>query len=373
MTNDPHAPPALPPDRSHIGTEKRNPRTLHLHAMSAEEIVETINREDRDAVLALKRAAHKIAHLIEAAEPGFLAGGRLIYAGAGTSGRLGVLDASEAPPTFQVPPDRIVGLIAGGDAALRKSSEGLEDDPRGAWPELARLGLTSRDTVIAIAAGGTTPYAIGALDYCATLAHSDAGKPLTAFLVCSKIDRPDAADHLIVLNTGPEVLTGSTRMKAGTATKLALNTISTTLMIRSGRVYQNLMVDVRATNNKLRDRAARIVATVTGLSRDDAFGLVDRAGGSVKTAIVMHKQHVGPEEAARRIDAAGGRLHVVLGETMPPPRRAGTRSEHVGRARDEEGEHASDHDDERDGEIEDMTTGSAPADSTDISSTENRG
>lgn len=301
-------------DRSHIATEKRNPRTRHLHALSARECVDLINQEDREIHHAMKRAAKAISKFIEAAEPGFLAGGRLVYVGAGTSGRLGVLDASEAPPTFQVEPGRIVGIIAGGDSSLRKSSEGKEDEPRGAWEQLEALNLTSKDAVLAIAAGGTTPYALGALDFCKQESRPPEQRPLTAMLVCTQMDHPAAADHLIVLKTGPEVLTGSTRMKAGTATKLALNTISTTLMVRSGRVYENLMVDVRATNAKLRDRAARIVATLTGLSRDECFDLLERGGGAVKTAVVMQRLGLGREEAEGRLSAAGGRLGAALGE-----------------------------------------------------------
>jgi N-acetylmuramic acid 6-phosphate etherase len=304
----------LPPDRADIGTEKRNPRTNNLHTLSVEQLVETIHREDRDVFTALKRAGHRLTRFIEAAEPGFVAGGRLVYVGAGTSGRLGVLDASEAPPTFQVPAGRIVGIIAGGDSALRVSSEGKEDEPEGAWPQLRELKLNKNDAVIGIAAGGTTPYPIGALDFCATLADSVGGKPLTALLCCSKVAKPDSADHLLVLNTGPEVLTGSTRMKAGSATKLALNTISTTLMIRSGRVYQNLMVDMRATNNKLRDRAARIVSTLTGLARTEAFALLDSADGGVKAAIVMHRMGLTVAEANARLERTGGRLDGALGE-----------------------------------------------------------
>lgn len=301
-----------PADRSSIATEKRNPRTMDLHRQSVRELVATIQREDRKVIEAMKRASHRITRLIEAIEPGFLAGGRLVYVGAGTSGRLGVLDASEAPPTFQVPPGRIVGIIAGGDAALRVSSEGKEDDPRGSWPELDALNLTRHDTVIAIAAGGTTPYALGALDFCAQ--RTGQKRPQTCLLTCADVSRPASADHLLVLKTGPEVLTGSTRMKAGTATKLALNTISTTLMIRSGRVYENLMVDLRATNDKLRDRAARIVATLTGLDRTSAFSLLDSAGGSVKAAVVMHRRSLGLAAAEAALLEASGRLDRALGE-----------------------------------------------------------
>jgi N-acetylmuramic acid 6-phosphate etherase len=300
------------PNRSHVATEKRNPRTMHLHTLSARELVEVIHQEDREVLHAMKRARKVISRFIEAAEPGFIAGGRLVYVGAGTSGRLGVLDASEAPPTFQVEPGRVVGIIAGGDSALRKSSEGMEDDPRGAWQELEKLGLTERDSVLAIAAGGTTPYALGALEYCKSLPEEK--RPLTGLLVCTPMDHPPTVDHLIVLKTGPEVLTGSTRMKAGTATKMTLNMISTSLMVRSGRVYQNLMVDVRATNDKLRDRAARIVATLTELPREESFELLDRAGGSVKTAVVMHKRGLSQEDAERLLAEHGGFLGRALGE-----------------------------------------------------------
>ncbi len=299
------------PDRSHIATEQRNPRTMDLHRLSIGQCVETINREDKAVIHALRDAGKPLVKFIEAVEPGFLAGGRLIYVGAGTSGRLGVLDASEAPPTFQVPPDRIIGLIAGGDGALRKSSEGMEDDPDGAKAELDALKLTDNDAVLGIAAGGTTPYPVGAL----RLAKAAAPGCVTGLLVCTKLPAtPPHTDHLIVLDTGQEVLTGSTRMKAGTATKLALNTISTTLMICSGRVYQNLMVDVKASNAKLRDRAARIIMTLTAMTREKALILLDQAGGSVKTAVVMERRGIDRAKAEQLIEDARGRLDVALGE-----------------------------------------------------------
>ncbi len=297
------------PDRSHIDTEKRNPRSRTLHSMGVSDIVELINSEDRHVVQALKRARPRLTKFIEAAEPGFLAGGRLIYVGAGTSGRLGVLDASEAPPTFCVPATRVVGIIAGGDSALRKSSEGAEDDAKSSWEQLDDLKLTADDTIIAIAAGGTTPYAQGALTYAKTKCKK---QPLTALLCCTTIDKPEHADHLLMLKTGPEVLTGSTRMKAGTATKLALNTISTTLMVRAGKVYENLMVDVKATNAKLRDRAARIITTLTKLERNAALELLDRCDGEVKTAIVVKRLELEPAEARERLANAQGHLGRVL-------------------------------------------------------------
>jgi N-acetylmuramic acid 6-phosphate etherase len=301
-----------PPDRGGLSTEKRNPRTLDLHTRSVGDLVTIINREDRDVPLALKRAGARLTRLIEAMEPGFLAGGRIVYVGAGTSGRLGVLDASEAPPTFHVPPTRVVGIIAGGDSALRRSSEGAEDDPTGSHQALADLALTAHDAVIAIAAGATTPYALGALAYAKAM-RPEGSRPLTCLLTCARLDEPPPhADHVVTLNTGPEVIAGSTRMKAGTATKLALNTISTTLMIRAGRVHENLMVDLRATNAKLRDRAARIVSTLTGLPRDAALDLVDRCEGETKTAIVAHHRGVSPADARTLLDAANGRLDAVI-------------------------------------------------------------
>ena len=299
----------LPPDRSFLLTEQRNPNTMSLHALSVEDCVDVIQQDDRAVFDALAKARPGLVRFIEAAEPRFTAGGRLIYLGAGTSGRLGVLDASEEPPTFQVEPGRIVGIIAGGDTALRRSSEGKEDDPRGAAPELDALGLTPNDTVLGIAAGGTTPYVVGGVGY----AKARQSGALTGLLVCSPIETPPGVDQLLVLAVGPEVLTGSTRMKAGTATKLVLNTISTTLMIRSGRVFENLMVDLRATNDKLCDRAARIIATLTGLSREASFHLLERAGGVVKTAVAMERLGIDREEAEARLQREHGRLDRVLG------------------------------------------------------------
>lgn len=301
----------LPPDRSHLSTEQRNPRSAALHTLDAAGLVSLMNAENRAVSDALDAAAPSLAAFIADVEAGFIAGGRLIYVGAGTSGRLGVLDASEAPPTFQVDPGRVVGIIAGGDGALRKSSEGKEDDWDGAKAELDALQLTARDALIGIAAGGTTPYALGAIRLAkAAGAH-------TALLTCVAVTKPAEADHLLLLPTGPEVLTGSTRLKAGTATKLALNTISTALMVRAGKVYGNLMVDVRATNAKLRDRAARIVATLTGLDRAASFALLDRAAGSAKTAVVMHRLGIERLQAEQRLADHGGRLDQTLGEASP--------------------------------------------------------
>lgn len=294
------------PDRGSIGSEQRNPRTMSLDTLSVRECVDLLNAEDAMVAAAVGRAAPEIARFIEGAEPRMCAGGRLIYLGAGTSGRLGVLDASECPPTFQTPPEMVLGIIAGGDAALRRSSEGLEDDPAGAHAELDRLGVGAGDSVLGIAAGGTTPFVLGGLS------HASSRGAWTGMLVCAPIAPPPGVGVLIIADTGPEPLTGSTRMKAGTATKMVLNTVSTTLMVRMGRVHENLMVDLRATNAKLRDRAARIISTLAGLPRPDALALLDRAQGSVKHAVVMARTGQGFEEADRSLAESGGRLRDAL-------------------------------------------------------------
>jgi N-acetylmuramic acid 6-phosphate etherase len=307
--------PPVSPDRSHLATEQRHPGTADLHARTPSELVDLFAiASTREVLAALEHAATELAQCITAATPGFLRGGRLIYLGAGTSGRLGVLDASEAPPTFCVPPERVVGIIAGGDSALRRPSEGAEDDPHGAIADLERLAITSDDTVIGIAAGGTTPYVQGALAWAAP-------RCLACLITCADVPAP-AGCRRIWLPTGPEPLTGSTRMKAGTATKLALNTISTALMCLGGKVHGNLMVDVRATNAKLRDRAARIVAQLTGLSRSEALALLPQAGWSAKTAVVMHRHACDAATAEALLIRCAGRLDAALQSTtaagLPP-------------------------------------------------------
>jgi N-acetylmuramic acid 6-phosphate etherase len=298
----------IPPDRSHIATEGRNPRSAGLHHKSVAELVRLMVDEQQVVLTALAQAESALTAFIEAVEPGFRRGGRLVYLGAGTSGRLGVLDASEAPPTFCVPADRIIGIIAGGDGALRRSSEGKEDEPEGAVPELSALNLTAQDAVLGIAAGGTTPYVQGALAWAARLPSP----PVTALMTCADVAAPVGVGHRIWLASGPELLTGSTRMKAGTITKLALNTISTALMVRIGKVHDNLMVDVRATNAKLRDRAARIVSQLTGVERAAAFNALDAAGGHAKTAVVMVLRQVDRQQAESLLAAADGVLGRVI-------------------------------------------------------------
>lgn len=301
------------PDRSHVLTEQRNPRTERLDAMSVIEIVRAMNAEDAGVPAAVLSAAPAIAGFIEALEARVRSGqarglaARLVYIGAGTSGRLGVLDASECPPTFQVDPGLVVGVIAGGDPSLRRSSEGREDERDGAREELERLAIGAHDTVLGIAAGGTTPYVLGAIEW------AKKRGALTGMLSCSPLpEGGSGAEHDIVVPTGPEALTGSTRLKAGTATKLVLNMVSTALMVRLGKVHGNLMVDLRATNAKLRDRAARIVSTLTGLQRSDALSALDGAGGSAKVAAVMCLRGLPKAEAEARLARFGGRLRDAL-------------------------------------------------------------
>jgi N-acetylmuramic acid 6-phosphate etherase len=305
------------PDRSHIDTERANPRSGDLHNLDAAGLVDLFNRENRAVLAALDAAAGELAGLISAAAPGFLRGGRVIYLGAGTSGRLGVLDASEIPPTFCEPPGRFIGIIAGGDRSLRIPSEGAEDEAAGAIAELTALKLTADDTVIGIAAGGTTPYVQGALHWASSL-QPPASSPSCCLLTCADVPAPPGCRR-ILLATGPEVLTGSTRLKAGTATKLALNSISTALMVLAGKVQGNLMIDVKASNVKLRDRAVRIVTTLTGLDRAEAFALLERSAWSAKTAVAMQRLGSTRAQAETALSAAGGRLDRLPSALPHPP------------------------------------------------------
>jgi N-acetylmuramic acid 6-phosphate etherase len=276
--------------------------------METREILVVISAADQEVAPRVRDELRDIAAFVDLVHPRLARGGRLIYLGAGTSGRLGVLDASECPPTFQSDPAMVVGLIAGGDSALRRSSEHREDEPGGAHAELEALGVGPDDAVLGIAAGGTTPYVLGGVE------HAKARGAATGLLVCTPMDRPAWCDTLIAVRTGPEVVTGSTRMKAGTATKMVLNMISTASMIRLGKTYGDLMVDLRATNDKLRDRAARIVSAITGADRDEAFVLLDRAGGYAKVASVMGVLGIEASEARQRLDDASGSLRAVIGD-----------------------------------------------------------
>jgi N-acetylmuramic acid 6-phosphate etherase len=294
-------------------TERRNPNTAEIDLANALEIVDLINAEDRTVADAVHDQRGPIAEALTAAEQSLRSGGRLFYAGAGTSGRLGVLDASEIPPTFGAPPELVQGIIAGGAAALTRSQEGAEDRPEGARDDLDMAGVRAGDFVIGIAASGTTPYVRAALQHARKLGAR------TAIIACSPppADTLAAADIAIVVLTGPEAVTGSTRMKAGTATKLVLNTISTGAMIRLGKTYGNLMVDLQASNAKLRDRAERIVAEVCGVPGDQARDLLRAADGSVKLAIVMKKLNVDAATALTALGREDGFIRRVV--QGPPP------------------------------------------------------
>jgi N-acetylmuramic acid 6-phosphate etherase len=285
-----------------ILTEQRNPATTGLDCMSALEIVTAMNTEDARVAQAVENALPQIARAAELIAQRLKDGGRLLYFGAGTSGRLGVLDASECVPTFSVSPLMVQGFIAGGRQALTTSVEGAEDDAEaGARAVSEEAQATTRDVVVGIAASGGTPYAMGALEQARQVGAA------TIALVCTqRSPLARAADIAIEVLTGPEVLTGSTRLKAGTAQKMALNMLSTAAMIRLGKAYQNLMVDVKASSSKLRARARRIVRTVTGCSEEEARRILEETGYRVKPALVMALAGVNRAEAERRLEAAGG-------------------------------------------------------------------
>jgi N-acetylmuramic acid 6-phosphate etherase len=294
-------------------TEQRNPRTERIDVASSLEIVDLLNAEDRSVPQAVGQQREALARAIDLVVEAFQAGGRLVYVGAGTSGRLGVLDAAECPPTFGTPPELVVGVIAGGFPALVKSAEGAEDDVNAGMAAMDTAAVTSRDVVVGIAASGTTPYVRAALSRAQTIGAR------TVIVSCSPPPKllVETCDVAIVPVVGPEALTGSTRMKAGTATKLVLNTISTGAMIRMGRAYGNLMVDLMALSAKLVDRGERIVMEACGVSRERARAAIDAADRSVKLAIVMVRAGVDRDEARRRLDAAGGLVRNAVGD--PPP------------------------------------------------------
>jgi N-acetylmuramic acid 6-phosphate etherase len=295
-------------------TERRNPRTVSIDLASPLEIVDVINTEDRAVPDAVNSQREQIAHAIEMAERSFRAGGRLFYVGAGTSGRLGVLDASECPPTFGVDPEMVQGIIAGGLPALTRAQEGAEDIVENGAKEVDAHNIGPNDFLIGIAASGTTPYVHAAIRRASELGAQ------TGIVACSAVPQPvlDIVDVAIVPITGPEVVTGSTRMKAGTATKLVLNMITTGAMIRLGKTYGNLMVDLRATNNKLKDRSERIVVEVCGVTREEARALLEAADKSVKTAIVMQKLGLDREGALAALEKAGGVIRRAIPDAPPP-------------------------------------------------------
>lgn len=288
-------------------SESRNPATMNLDEMTTLEMVATFNHEDSKVPEAIRAVLPEVAQAVDMAAASFKAGGRLIYLGAGTSGRLGVLDASECPPTFGVPHGLVVGLIAGGPGALLKAVEGAEDSEELGVSDLKNLQITPADTIVGLAASGRTPYVIGALRYarelgCATVAIS-----------CNP-DSPIAHEAQVAISpvVGPEALTGSTRLKSGTAQKLVLNMISTGAMVKNGKVYQNLMVDLKATNVKLVDRACRIVVEATGAARADAEAALSQTDVEVKPAILMILANISAQEAIQRLTAHHGFLRAAL-------------------------------------------------------------
>lgn len=293
-------------------TERRNPRSHDLDARSSLELVDLINGEDASVAAAVARSRVQIARTIDLVEAAFQSGGRLLYVGAGTSGRLGVLDAAECIPTFSVPPGMVIGIIAGGAPALLRPVEGAEDDVNGGIAAMDGHQVGAKDVVIGIAASGTTPFVRGALG------RSQALDAKTVFLSCSEAPQllRDTCDVCITVLTGPEVLTGSTRMKAGTATKLVLNTITTGAMVRIGKTWGNLMVDLTATNRKLVDRSERILMEATGIDRAKAQAALEASGGSVKVAIVSLRRGLARAAAEQLLADHGGKLRAIVG--APP-------------------------------------------------------
>ena len=288
-------------------TEARNPASEKLDSLSPIEIVQLINSEDRKVAEAVAEQAESIAKGIEVLAHRLSHGGRMIYIGAGTSGRLGILDAAECPPTFNSDPSQVLAIIAGGPGAMLRAVEGAEDSPDLAAEDLRAIGLTSQDVVVGIATSGRTPYVLGGLDYAKTQGAFTIGLACNRdTLICTR------ADLSIVPVVGPEVLSGSTRMKAGTATKMVLNMLSTGAMVRMGKTYGNLMVDLRATNSKLNDRTNRIVRMVTGLDEETAADCLRRCDGELKTAIVAQQKNLPPEKARELLKANDGHLRRAL-------------------------------------------------------------
>ena len=299
-------------------TEQRNPRSEALDRRSSLEIVRIINDEDAGLAAAVRKESEGMARAVDLALDAFRRGGRLIYVGAGTSGRLGVLDAAEMPPTYGTDPVMVQGVIAGGYAALVRAQEGAEDDPRAGAQAMDERDVGPDDFVLGIATSGTTPYVHGALGQ----ARERGAR--TGFLLCTHPSPELLAAHDVVIAplVGPEVVTGSTRMKAGTATKMVLNTITTAAMVRYGKVHGNLMVDLQVTCLKLQDRGERILMTTLGLDRESATDLLGRADGHVKTALAMHRTGVDAARARKALDEAGGVLSGL-------PRSRSTRRKNV--------------------------------------------
>ena len=305
-------------------TEDRNPSSLEIDLKSTEEILRMINREDRIVAPAVAREIPQIVRAVDLVVAAFNMGGRLIYVGAGTSGRLGVLDASECPPTFDVSPMRVQGVVAGGVKALFQSVEAVEDNEKAGAAAMKHRKLTSNDVVAGIAASGNTPFTLGAMKYARSI------RARVISISCNPISRmAKMAEVSIAPVVGPEVLTGSTRMKAGTAQKLVLNMISTAVMIRMGYVYSNLMVNVQMQNEKLRDRGRRIIMAATGISYKRASKVLAEARGNLKLAVVMSKCGLGRAEALRRLKEAHHDLRAALGERLEEKLlKSRTRSNH---------------------------------------------
>jgi N-acetylmuramic acid 6-phosphate etherase len=298
---------------NHILTEKRNPQTLNIDELSSLEIVKKINEEDHQVPQAINKVLPVIALLVDEIVSAFKQGGRLIYIGAGTSGRLGVLDASECVPTFGTPAEQVIGIIAGGDKALRHALEGAEDNKKQAIEDLKAINLSNKDILVGIAASGRTPYTLSALAYANSLGT------VTGCVVNSpQSPMEQEAKYAIVAESGPEVVTGSTRMKAGTAQKLVLNMLTTASMIQIGKVYSNLMVDVQPTNDKLVQRAKNIIAELTGVSPEEAAESL-QTYKTPKAAILALLTSTEGDEVHRLLDKHDGHLKKAIGEAMEQP------------------------------------------------------
>lgn len=288
-------------------TEQRNPNSMQLDSLSAQELVALINREDQQVALAVEKRLPQIASAVEKIVAAFERGGRLVYVGAGTSGRLGVLDASECPPTYGVKPEMVVGLIAGGDHALRHPIEGAEDNVQQGQADLEEIDFSARDVLVGIAASGRTPYVLGALNYAKQL-----GATTVSIASNPNSKMAEVADIAIETVVGPEVLTGSSRMKSGTAQKLVLNMLTTASMVLIGKCYQNLMVDVQASNEKLKARALKIVMEATECDNETAANVLAKANGQVKLAILMQLSGLDALEAQSLLDKSNGKLRQAL-------------------------------------------------------------
>ncbi|MGC5327167.1 N-acetylmuramic acid 6-phosphate etherase [Brevibacillus sp. SYSU BS000544] len=290
-----------------LTTELRNSQTKQIDTADTLSILKAINDEDQQVALAVQKVLAEVQVAVDFAFASLQQGGRLIYIGAGTSGRLGVLDAVECPPTFSTSPDMVIGLIAGGQNAFVKAVEGAEDKPELGEADLKNINLTGKDTVIGIAASGRTPYVIGALQYARSIGAN------TVALSCNENAAiSQFAEQAIEVIVGPEVLTGSTRMKAGTAHKMVLNMISTAAMIRLGKVYENLMIDVNISNHKLKERAVQIIRTITGVSYETAMATLEQANQEVKTSIVMIKTGADYAEAKELLNRANGYVRSAI-------------------------------------------------------------